>query len=326
MERVWYDDATKGAYYTFEIDEFRPDDPSLLSSKDVTDLHGTRMESSGFAYGGQYMNPREGCNLSVTGTKLEITPDMASSIPYERSDSARALHNYEPLLDYFGDEVGGPKEMIGKWTSELPLSAIYIEFMDKGLVDILLQKQDEPMQFHHGFWKVREDGTVFILTERAGWGDMPYEFNLSWELKDGNLVLADVNDDEKLLPVYNSMTFTPMADGWVFPDFAANRTYDDSLLWEFFNDEGTYKDQFDTQWEYSFYAPMLTATTPEANRINDEIRQNCGEKVFQAYEDMEQKYGLNFYDIHWDSYCAHGTAHSCTGVCVKRVQHTRECG
>ena len=40
----------------------------------------------------------------------------------------------------------------------------------------------------------------------------------------------------------------------------------------------------------------------QQREIVRQIRQNCGEKAFQAYEDMEQKYGLNFYDIHWDSY------------------------
>ena len=248
------------------------------------------------------MYPCEACGLSVSGTTMEITPSMGSAVPLERNDNASALHNYEPLMDYFGDEIANEPDVIGRWESKLPLAALYIEFREKGPVTILLQKQDEPMQLIRGYWKERDDGSIYILGYRAGWGDMPFEYNLTWSTVNGTLVLEDVDNDYKLLPVYNVMEFEPVSDGWTFPDLSAGRVYDDSLIWEIFYDEGKYTDEFENEWEYSFYTPQLTATTPEAEIINEEIRQNCGDKIFEAYGDMEQHYGLNFYDIHWASY------------------------
>ena len=152
---------------------------------------------------------------------MEITPSMGSAVPFERNDNARALHNYEPLMDYFGDEIANEPDVIGRWESKLPLAALYIEFREKGPVTILLQKQDEPMQLIRGYWKERDDGSIYILGYRAGWGDMPFEYNLTWSTVNGTLVLEDVDNDYKLLPVYNVMEFEPVSDGWTFPDLSA---------------------------------------------------------------------------------------------------------
>ena len=300
LERGWYDARTQSSYYTFSCTEFRPDRVEFLQGPVQEVLTGRTLTSSGFALAGGYWDPEKGCELHRTDDGLELVPEMSSAIPFTRHETARPLHDdMEELSAYFGRRGGRPA---GQWTAQTGAWAVYMDLEEDGAALTLVQRQDQPAELVRGFWRAGDDGKMTILGERAGWGGMPVEYQLSWSLADGALTVENQDGMNSFTPEAGELTLLPMEEGWLLPDLSALRNYDNSLIGEISADDGTYVDGDGNSYEYSFHIPMLIAHTPDADRINSAITAFAGDMLREQYSNMEKKYGLSCYEITWNAY------------------------
>ena len=60
---------------------------------------------------------------------------------------------------------------------------------------------------------------------------------------------------------------------------ASGKRYDNSLITEVLSEEGTFTDEYDQDWDYSYHIPQLEADTPDAEKINAQIMAVYGNDV-----------------------------------------------
>lgn len=88
------------------------------------------------------------------------------------------------------------------------------------------------------------------------------------------------------------------------PEPTQDKTYNDSLITEVLSEEGTFTDEFDQDWDYSYYIPQLVSDTADAKAINAEIMERFGDDVAAALESISasQMPQIYFEGISWRSW------------------------
>ena len=85
---------------------------------------------------------------------------------------------------------------------------------------------------------------------------------------------------------------------------ASGKRYDNSLITEVLSEEGTFTDEYDQDWDYSYHIPQLEADTPDAEKINAQIMTVYGDDVRSSLVDAAvPKMPETYYEsVSWQSH------------------------
>ena len=85
---------------------------------------------------------------------------------------------------------------------------------------------------------------------------------------------------------------------------ASGKRYDNSLITEVLSEEGTFTDEYDQDWDYSYHIPQLEADTPDAEKINAQIMAVYGDDVRSSLVDAAvPKMPETYYEsVSWQSH------------------------
>lgn len=85
---------------------------------------------------------------------------------------------------------------------------------------------------------------------------------------------------------------------------ASGERYDNSLITEVLSEEGTFTDEYDQDWDYSYHIPQLEADTPDAEKINAQIMAVYGDDVRSSLVDAAvPKMPETYYEsVSWQSH------------------------
>jgi hypothetical protein len=78
--------------------------------------------------------------------------------------------------------------------------------------------------------------------------------------------------------------------------------YNDELIKEICSEEGSYTDEVDNTYQYSYHVPALIADTPDAQSINDKLSRIVSERVEGEMSCMKQGVSLTCLSVSWKSY------------------------
>lgn len=79
-------------------------------------------------------------------------------------------------------------------------------------------------------------------------------------------------------------------------------TPDDSMISELYAEEGSYADEWENQYEYSWYVPQLNDESEAAEAINAYIRDSFGTLVEEEKSKMELQASMDYTDIAWERF------------------------
>ncbi len=81
----------------------------------------------------------------------------------------------------------------------------------------------------------------------------------------------------------------------------AKAVYDDSIIIEAYSEEGSYTDQWDNTYDYSFHLPQIDLDRPGAKSINEEIMAVAGSEIETALDSLKNDMGAGLLDVYWKS-------------------------
>ncbi len=81
----------------------------------------------------------------------------------------------------------------------------------------------------------------------------------------------------------------------------AKEVYDDSIIIEAYSEEGSYTDQWDNTYDYSFHLPQIDLDKPGAKSINEEIMAVAGSEIETALDSLKSDMGAGLLDVYWKS-------------------------
>ena len=95
-------------------------------------------------------------------------------------------------------------------------------------------------------------------------------------------------------------------EGASTPTPASGERYNDSLITEAISKEGTFTDEYDQDWDYSYHIPQLADDTADAEAINEDILERFGSDAqaslssFAAPKMPETYYADISWQSHWN--------------------------
>ena len=93
-------------------------------------------------------------------------------------------------------------------------------------------------------------------------------------------------------------------EGASTPAPAPGERYNDSLITEAISKEGTFTDEYDQDWDYSYHIPQLADDTADAEAINEDILERFGSDAQASLSSVDaSKMPETYYaDISWQSH------------------------
>ena len=82
----------------------------------------------------------------------------------------------------------------------------------------------------------------------------------------------------------------------------ASEVYDNSLIGVFLDESGTFIDEFEQDWDYSFQIPQLISDAPAAQSVNQELKKILGDIVAKSKADMKEGFPPPYNRIVWGSH------------------------
>jgi len=83
---------------------------------------------------------------------------------------------------------------------------------------------------------------------------------------------------------------------------AASAVYDDNLIENVIEEDGTYKDDVGNEMDYTYHVPHLVVDTADAEAVNADIDSAFGKNVKDSMSDMKKGYSLWYFNVEWKSY------------------------
>lgn len=77
--------------------------------------------------------------------------------------------------------------------------------------------------------------------------------------------------------------------------------YDDSIIIEAYSEEGSFTDQWENTYNYSYHLPQIDLDKPGARSINEDIIAVIGEEIRVALDSFENDIGAGLLDVYWKS-------------------------
>lgn len=77
--------------------------------------------------------------------------------------------------------------------------------------------------------------------------------------------------------------------------------YDDSLIREAYSEDGTYTDQWNNKYDYSYHLPQIDLDKPGARELNESIDYVVGDAIREALDSYENDVGSGLLDVYWKS-------------------------
>jgi len=187
---------TTEEYAAYGAGEWYPDDPAMLTAGEDT-VSGTVFRFSGFSMDGAYFNPDgDAATVALTESGIVITEGSGTTVAFQRDDNARIHDAAAYANDIFGvTDIRIPEELVGIWSAEMSDGGkMTLRLDDNGAIAMCCQRTGEPVDLRLGISST-EDGTLMTVTERVGWGTMPWIYTMEYRLTDSGLSLTGLDGD-----------------------------------------------------------------------------------------------------------------------------------
>jgi len=166
---------------------------------------------SGFSDYGEYRDSVYRIRVVLTDTGLEITDEKGNLTAYTRDSGAEPIHipeRYEWFIQENQSEII-PDTLLGEWTGYTDDGyTMLLQLEQDGNAMWYCKKDGEPVCVHIGVAAADcERGTIKTVTEKVGWGDMPWLYDIEYTFgTDGKLLLKNP-ESGGILPVGYAVGF-----------------------------------------------------------------------------------------------------------------------
>lgn len=189
------------AYWAMEL---IPTDEMALYSTTTDTIQAEARFFSGFSDNGAYWQERETYTLQITEVGVDFTSAGGESVSYIRDDARDAQHlpqQYREALYSEGD-TEYPDSLIGLWQgTAADGSQVSFLIEANGIVYSLCQSADQPPRLQVGLAVIDPETAVLTaMTERVGWGSMPYFDTVAITAGEQGELLLDTQSECGILP------------------------------------------------------------------------------------------------------------------------------
>lgn len=171
---------------------------------------------SGFSDFGAYWDSGRQITVTLTDTGFEMTDENGDLTAYIRDEGAEPIHIFH-RYSWFFQEIAAetiPDSIIGEWTgASTDGYTMSLQLDADGSMIWCCKKEGEPISVHIGVAAAdRETETIKTVTEKVGWADMPWQYDMEYTFDpDGKLILKNP-DFGGLLPGDESVGFIKLTD------------------------------------------------------------------------------------------------------------------
>ena len=166
---------THAAYLAQEL--FPTDEDGLYSTSSDA-VQAEAYTFSGFSGMGAYWEQTETYTLHLTDDGIDFVSSDGITDHYLRDDSLEPQHPTEPYREPLGigDDTVFSDAYAGEWTGRTEGGGeVFLRLGEDGTVLCLYKQPGEPICVHTGLRSAAdENGNVSCMTERIGWGNMPW--------------------------------------------------------------------------------------------------------------------------------------------------------
>jgi len=186
---------TYAAYWAMEL---TPTNETALYSTAADSLEVQAAWFSGFSNNGAYWPQTELYTLQLTESGVDFISADGSVQSYIRDDTLEKQHDSEQYREMLAAEDGAvyPDRLIGTWCGETADgSEVFLAVGGDGAIQCLYRHEGDPIRVHTGRAVWNADRTVLtLLTERVGWGRMPWFDTVSVDCTAEQCVLRTQQD------------------------------------------------------------------------------------------------------------------------------------
>jgi len=172
------------AYYASELTDY---DPEVFADFNADEITVTAHTFSGFSNEGNYWEPQS-YTIRITEDGIMLVYGDGSIKSYIRSDDAEPIHNapsyYTAILGTEADT-----SLVGKWIYTDSDRTLYIMMKENCEFTYCDKREGEPIDLKIGAF-VTGDGAITAFTERCGYANMPFDFNVNYVLNGDTLTLT----------------------------------------------------------------------------------------------------------------------------------------
>ncbi len=203
-------------YAAYFAAELIPDTPAALSDSAAEEAGFTVYAFSGFSNFGAYWEETPQITLALTDSGLSLREADGTSVEFQRDTMLDPLHipdRYAEILTEFSGEAY-PETMCGTWTAETwGNHSIILRMNRDGTLLWYCKTTGEPVRMHIGCGTVIREkagtgGLLTVVTERVGYGAMPMQYTLAYELTGMGLLLLRNMEPDGLLPTEDEIALT----------------------------------------------------------------------------------------------------------------------
>ena len=260
----------EGSTFTFDAEEFWPNEPGIDGSRDVQ--VGKSQMFSLMTMGDEYSDLPMERRIALTESGLYLQDESGEKRYFVRDEEYGGYHSTEEeLMDVLQsihetevlDSIAGTWEFWDGWYS------VNITLDEDGSFHHLSKERGKPVRVANGAWGVDpKTNNLEIVAEVAGEGQMPCMASLIFSVDEyDNLCLLDP-DQSLIKTLGNSYSFW-----WNEGLPQVNMTQKEALgyVGDAYDLWGAYTDQYGSDYNYAYKLPRILGWSDEATDLNDEI-------------------------------------------------------
>jgi hypothetical protein len=191
-------------------------------------------------------------------------------------------------------------QLVGIWEFWDGWRTIRVDLQADGGFHFISKEPGMPVRVMDGVWGVDVDtGDIQIVAELAGDGNYPYHVTWQWRLDDNGYLYLRDEYGYILSEMGNDVGFWQTEE-----DVFLNMTQLTAMgyVWDSYDLSGSYTDQYDTAYHYSYRLPLFLEDEGDLAEINDEIEEKFVPIIEEELAAMEIGEFLTTENVDWNLY------------------------
>ncbi len=279
----------EGSVYSFWAEEFWPYEGGYHEGK-WPSVYGQSQTFSLMTRGDLYDDPPRNRTIALTEEGIALTYDD-SDTEYYAADTAFSCHtSWEELKQNLGDG-SGERTLSGMWSYHNDREAIAVSFEETGNLSYLWKAAGEPVQVYEGAWAPDGKNAVKILAEKIGDGQYPCLMEWSYKVDRDGMLWLTFEDQRQMILMPTEGTITHTMD----------RQQALSYVGSVYDMTGTYTDQYDTDYTYTYRLPQFFGDDAAVMAVNQQIMETYSPLIEMELQAMSQEEFLSYTDVNWES-------------------------
>lgn len=277
-----------GSVYSFWAEEFWPYEGNYQENM----IYGRSQTFSLMTRGDLYDDLPRNRTIALTEEGIALTYDDADT-EYFIKDSTFAYHSTtEQLRQILGENTtDADNDLPGMWSWRNGAEVIFINFAEDGTLSYLWKEAGEPAQVYSGVFAFGEPGCVEIMAEKIGDGQYPHVMEWQYKVDRDGMLWLTFEDKRQMILMPTDGTLTDTID----PQDAL------SCVGSVYDMAGTYVDQYDTEYFYTYRLPRFFGDDAAAMAVNEQIMDKYSPLIEEELQAMTREEFISYTDVNWES-------------------------